>query len=266
MKTQEEYVREINEIILRDVKHNQGDWFDIDRETFMLPGNKNKPFILETRKYGCDLLVLGGTNCNENNLNRVFEHLGDENFYICEPTNLCIENQKIRKVSSLYAFKVATTYFRSQGMILVLDSLCCKLMPLYDLQYIQNLQEISSEAISRLTDTKDYSRDEAFEIIQYTTMEANEVIELIKLELQNNNMLVIATLGNGGAGLDLMQNQDEDFINSFISELDGYSFDGLVDACDDIRESEYYNEDCEVYQFSDNDGHKLQVLILTNRL
>lgn len=92
-------------------------------------------------------------------------------------------------------------------------------------------------------------------------MEANEAIELIKSELQNNNTLVIATLGNGGAGLDLMQNQDEDFINSFISELDGYSFDGLVDACDDIRESEYYNEDCEVYQFSDNNNHKLQVLV-----
>lgn len=92
-------------------------------------------------------------------------------------------------------------------------------------------------------------------------MEANEIIELIKSELRNNNTLVIATLGNGGAGLDLMKNQDEDFINSFIFELDGYLFDGLVDACDDIKESEYYNEDCEVYQFSDNDGHKLQVLI-----
>lgn len=89
----------------------------------------------------------------------------------------------------------------------------------------------------------------------------NKVIELVKSEFQNNNTLVIATLGNGGSGLDLMQNQDKDFINDFIVELEGYSFDGLVDACDDIKESEYYNEDCEVYQFSDNDGYKLQVLI-----
>ena len=88
-----------------------------------------------------------------------------------------------------------------------------------------------------------------------------EVIKFAKSELLNNNTLVIATLGNGGAGLALIQNQDEDFINNFISELDGYSFDGLVDACDDIKESEYYNEDCEVYQFSDNNGYKLQVLI-----
>ncbi len=89
----------------------------------------------------------------------------------------------------------------------------------------------------------------------------NEVIDFAKSELSSNNTLIIATLGNGGSGLDLMQNQDQDFINNFIVELEGYSFDGLVDACDDIKESEYYNEDCEVYQFSDNDGYKLQVLI-----
>lgn len=89
----------------------------------------------------------------------------------------------------------------------------------------------------------------------------NEAIDFAKLQLSSNNTLIIATLGNGGSGLDLMQNQDQDFINNFIVELEGYSFDGLVDACDDIKESEYYNEDCEVYQFSDNDGYKLQVLI-----
>lgn len=48
----------------------------------------------------------------------------------------------------------------------------------------------------------------------------NEVIEFAKSELSSNNTLVIATLGNGGSGLDLIQNQDEDFINSFISELE----------------------------------------------
>ena len=33
----------------------------------------------------------------------------------------------------------------------------------------------------------------------------NEVIEFVKSELSSNNTLVIATLGNGGSGLDLMQ-------------------------------------------------------------
>lgn len=174
MKTQEGYVHGIDNIIILDVKYNQNDWFGIDRKTFMLPENKDRPFILKTRKSGCDLLILGGTNCNENNLDRVFGRLGNEKFYICEPAGLWKENQKIREVSSLHAFKVANAYFRSQGMILVLEDLCCKLMPLYNHQYIQNLQEISSEAISRLTDTKDCSRDEAFEIIQDWAKEFTE--------------------------------------------------------------------------------------------
>lgn len=87
-----------------------------------------------------------------------------------------------------------------------------------------------------------------------------EVIEFAKSELSWNNALVVASLGNGGAGLDLMQNQDDEYINDFITELDGYSFDGAVEACDDIKESEYYNEDSEVYQFSDNNGYKLQIV------
>lgn len=87
----------------------------------------------------------------------------------------------------------------------------------------------------------------------------NEVIDFVKSELSSNNTLVIASLGNGGSGLDLVQNQDEDFISNFISELERYTFDGPADACQDIKESEYCNEDCEVYQFSNND-YKLQIV------
>lgn len=71
MKTQEEYAREIDEIVRRDVESCQIDWFKIDKEIFMLPENKNKTFILGTRKTGCDLLILGGTNCDESYLDRV---------------------------------------------------------------------------------------------------------------------------------------------------------------------------------------------------
>ena len=88
-----------------------------------------------------------------------------------------------------------------------------------------------------------------------------EVIEFAKSELSSYNSLVLATLGNGGSGLDLMQNQGEGSIDNFVSELEGFLFDGLVDACDDIKESEYYNENCEVYQFSDNNGYKLQIVV-----
>ena len=88
-----------------------------------------------------------------------------------------------------------------------------------------------------------------------------EVIEFVKSELATNNSLVLASMGNGGAGLDIMQSQDDDFANNFASELEDASFDGLGDACDDIKEFEYYNEDCEVYQFSDNNGYKLQIVV-----
>lgn len=37
MKTQEEYAREIDEIVRRDVESYQSDWFKIDKEIFMLP-------------------------------------------------------------------------------------------------------------------------------------------------------------------------------------------------------------------------------------
>ena len=59
-------------------------------------------------------------------------------------------------------------------MVPVFENMQCKLIPLYEPQYIQNLQEISSKAISRLADTKDYSRDEAFEIIQDWAKEFTE--------------------------------------------------------------------------------------------
>lgn len=55
MKTQEEYALEIDEIVRRDVESCQNDWFRIDREIFMQPENRNKIFILGTRKTGCDL-------------------------------------------------------------------------------------------------------------------------------------------------------------------------------------------------------------------
>lgn len=53
MKTQEEYAREIDEIVRRDVESCQIDWFKIDKEIFMLPENKNKTFN--------DANAIGGT-------------------------------------------------------------------------------------------------------------------------------------------------------------------------------------------------------------
>lgn len=130
MKTQEEYAREIDEIVRRDVESCQIDWFKIDKEIFMLPENKNKTFILGTRKTGCDLLILGGTNCDGSYLDGVFGCLGNEKFYVCQPISLYETTRNIQERPALYAFKIATEYFRAHGMVPVFENSHCKLMRL----------------------------------------------------------------------------------------------------------------------------------------
>lgn len=46
MKTQEEYAREINEIVLHNVESHQSDWFEIDREIFMQSENKDRTLLI----------------------------------------------------------------------------------------------------------------------------------------------------------------------------------------------------------------------------
>lgn len=130
MKTQEEYALEIDEIVRRDVESRQSDWFKIDKEIFMQPENKNKAFILGTRKTGCDLIILGGTNCDEGSMGWLFGSLGNENFYVCKPLSFYKSQQEIQKVNPLYAFKVATAYFREQGKVPVFEDSNCKLIKL----------------------------------------------------------------------------------------------------------------------------------------
>ncbi len=130
MKTQEEYAREIDEIVRRDVENYQSDWFKIDKEIFMLPENKNKTFILGTRKTGCDLLILGGTNCDEGHLDWIFGCLGNKKFYVCQPISLYETTRNIQEKLALYAFKTATEYFRAHGMVPVFENSHCKLMRL----------------------------------------------------------------------------------------------------------------------------------------
>ena len=63
MKTQEEYAREIDEIVLRDVESCQSDWFSNHKEIFMRPENKNKTYKLGTRNTECHKIIMGGTKC-----------------------------------------------------------------------------------------------------------------------------------------------------------------------------------------------------------
>lgn len=83
-----------------------------------------------------------------------------------------------------------------------------------------------------------------------------QIIEFVVTELKNGNSVVMATLGNGGSGLTLLQEDCAEF----IEELNTYFFDGKVEGCPDITESEYIEEASEIYQFSGNDGYKVQIL------
>lgn len=101
-----------------------------DKEIFMQPENKNKAFILGTRKTGCDMIVLGGTNCSGSNMDWLFGCLDNENFYVCQPVSFYKSQQEIQKVNPLYAFKVATAYFREQGKVPVFEDSNCRLIKL----------------------------------------------------------------------------------------------------------------------------------------
>lgn len=68
--------------------------------------------------------------CNEITMDRVFGCLGNEKFYICQPMAFHQILQNIQERSGLYAFKIATAYFREQGLVPVFEDCHCKLMKL----------------------------------------------------------------------------------------------------------------------------------------
>lgn len=106
-KSQKEYALELDDIVQKDVTCHQNDWFKIDRPIFLLPENRNKSFLLATRSTGCELLMLrGGTNFTEGQINRAIGRLGNERFYICHPDAFMFQhNTGIREISGLQAVK-----------------------------------------------------------------------------------------------------------------------------------------------------------------
>ena len=114
MKTQEEYAREIDEIVRRDVRRNQGDWFNIDKPSFMLPENKYKTFILAIRELGSELMVLGGNRCKDVDVDRILGCLSSgAKFYICFPI--------------AYLVKVISEYFAYNNLAIVYKDMHWKL-------------------------------------------------------------------------------------------------------------------------------------------
>lgn len=89
-----------------------------------------------------------------------------------------------------------------------------------------------------------------------TTMKTkNEVIEFIRTECAYGNSIAYATLGNGGSGLTVS-------CYDFSDDIEGMDFDGKVEPCDDIKGWAEYDENMySVYQFSDDNGLKYQIVI-----
>lgn len=50
--------------------------------------------------------------------------------YVCQPLSFQKSSQEIEKVNPLYAFKLATAYFRGQGMVPVFEDCHCRLVKL----------------------------------------------------------------------------------------------------------------------------------------
>lgn len=81
-----------------------------------------------------------------------------------------------------------------------------------------------------------------------------QVIDFVRSESENGNSVVYATIGNGGAGLEISS-------MDISSDLEDMDFDGKVEPCDDIKGWIEYDENMySVYQFSDDNGLKYQVV------
>lgn len=81
-----------------------------------------------------------------------------------------------------------------------------------------------------------------------------EVISFIKSESNYGNSIVYATIGQGGVGLVISSYDISD-------DIEGMDFDGKVEPCDDILSwNEYDANMYSTYQFSDDNGSKIQVV------
>lgn len=121
MKTQEEYAYKIGEIVLRMWKAARVTGSLLIRKYLCFLKTGTRHLFWEPGRPGCDLIILGGTNCNEGSMVGFLGSLGNENFYICQPLSFQKSSQEIEKVNPLYAFKLATAYFRGQGMVPVFE-------------------------------------------------------------------------------------------------------------------------------------------------
>ena len=84
-------------------------------------------------------------------------------------------------------------------------------------------------------------------------MTKKQVINFVKSELECGNSILVATLGNGGAGEDMVRNID------FAEFLESLDFAGEVEPADDIAHSKCYDPEWRTYQFNGGNGFCLQI-------
>ena len=84
-------------------------------------------------------------------------------------------------------------------------------------------------------------------------MTKKQVINFVKRELECGNSILVATLGNGGAGESLVSDA------SFLGYLDSLKFVGMVNPSADIVESANYDPAWHTYQFNGENGYYIQL-------
>lgn len=84
-------------------------------------------------------------------------------------------------------------------------------------------------------------------------MTKKQVISFVKSELECGNSILIATMGNGGAGENMVKDID------FAEYLESLNFAGMVEPSADIAESANYDTTWHTYQFNGGNGFCLQL-------
>ena len=84
---------------------------------------------------------------------------------------------------------------------------------------------------------------------------AEQVLNFLSDLFNGGNAIISASIGTGGAGLDVSAYDITD-------DLKDMDFDRLVEPCDDLKSWVGYNdEEYSAYQWSDDNGFKIQVLV-----
>ena len=84
-------------------------------------------------------------------------------------------------------------------------------------------------------------------------MTKEQIINFVKSELECGNSILVATLGNGGAGDGLISDA------GFPEYLESLEFVGMVEPSADIAESANYDTTWRTYQFNGTNGFYVQI-------